>query len=319
MKRNVSLDILKLIMAFMVVALHARFLGEYSAEAEFLTSNGLFRIAVPVFLIINGFFFYPVITAGRQWRWLWRVAVLYAVWMTIYAYYWFYLPSPYLANWLRFFFFEIVLGYYHLWYLAGMLGAGLVLMLLRPLGTAVLLLVSVVTFVMGVLIQYAGTYHLFAGSDLDAVVSRLWVHRNFLLFCFPFFCVGYLIHQYRLQEKISRSIALAVCMAGLLLLLAESWINYYQPGRDGGFDNMWSLIVVCPALFMVFIQQPVSGSSKYIASYATGVYLVHLFFLIQLQRHSGLGFTVNAVLAIVVSLLVSAVLIRINRRIKVLL
>ena len=57
MERNVSLDILKLSMAFMVVAAHARFLSEISPLGEYLTVNGLFRIILPVFLIINGFFF----------------------------------------------------------------------------------------------------------------------------------------------------------------------------------------------------------------------------------------------------------------------
>lgn len=319
MERNVSLDILKLAMAFMVVGLHARFLGEFSALAEFLTGNGLFRIAVPVFLTINGFFFYPVLSAGRQWRWLWRVVVLYAVWMAIYSYYWFYVPAPYLANLWHFFFYEIVLGYYHLWYLSGMLGATLLLMLLRPLGTGVLVFIAGLTFILGVLIQYAGNYHVFAGSYLDKLFNHHWVHRNFLLFCFPFFCVGFLIRRYRLHEKVSSVQAMVFSGIGLVLLLLESWLNFYHPARDGGFDNLWSLIVVCPALFVLFIRQEIRGSSKHIASYATGVYLVHLFFLMQFRQHTDFSFTVITVLTILLSLLVSALLIRINQRVKVLL
>ena len=57
MSRNIALDILKLSMAFMVVGLHAGFLGDFTSLGQYLTVNGLFRIAVPIFLIINGFIF----------------------------------------------------------------------------------------------------------------------------------------------------------------------------------------------------------------------------------------------------------------------
>lgn len=51
MNRNFSLDILKLFMAFMVVGLHAGFLGDFTSLGEYLSVNGIFRIAVPIFLV----------------------------------------------------------------------------------------------------------------------------------------------------------------------------------------------------------------------------------------------------------------------------
>lgn len=316
MQRNVSLDVLKLSMAFMVVGLHARFLGDYSALAEFITGNGLFRIAVPVFLIINGFYFFPVLSRGAPWRWLLRVAVLYAVWMAVYSYYWFSMPPLYLAPLLKFFFDNVFLGYYHLWYLAGMLEAALLLWLLSRLRAPWLFAICLLTFALGVWIQYAGNYHWFAGSELDRVFNKLWVHRNFLLFCLPFFGIGYLIHRLQIHRRVSLRTAVIASVLGLVLLLVESLVNFYHPGNDGGLDNMLSLIIVAPAIFLVFIKQNIRASSKDLSSYATGVYLVHLFFLIQLSRHADLGFSLNTVLAIVISMLVSAVLIRINRRLR---
>lgn len=55
--RNGALDVLKIAMAFIVVGMHAGFLTDISPIAAYLTANGLFRIAVPVFLLINGYFF----------------------------------------------------------------------------------------------------------------------------------------------------------------------------------------------------------------------------------------------------------------------
>lgn len=58
MSRKISLDILKLLMSFMVVGLHAGFLGDVDLLGEYLTVNGIFRLAVPTFLVINGFYFF---------------------------------------------------------------------------------------------------------------------------------------------------------------------------------------------------------------------------------------------------------------------
>ncbi len=43
-------------MTFVVLALHAGFLEEFSNFGNFVTTQGPFRIAVPVFLLVNGFF-----------------------------------------------------------------------------------------------------------------------------------------------------------------------------------------------------------------------------------------------------------------------
>lgn len=53
MERNVALDLLKLTMAAMVVGLHAGFLNDFSSLGYYITVNGIFRIAVPVFFVIN--------------------------------------------------------------------------------------------------------------------------------------------------------------------------------------------------------------------------------------------------------------------------
>ncbi|WP_426104712.1 acyltransferase family protein [Massilia sp. TSP1-1-2] len=88
MDRNGALDILKIILALMVVGIHASFLTEWSAVASYLTVNGLFRIAVPIFLLINGYFFFQVVVAGTALKWLKRILILYLVWMAIYLPYW---------------------------------------------------------------------------------------------------------------------------------------------------------------------------------------------------------------------------------------
>ena len=41
LKRNITLDILKLVLAFMVVGIHAEFLADISILGQYLTVNGI--------------------------------------------------------------------------------------------------------------------------------------------------------------------------------------------------------------------------------------------------------------------------------------
>ncbi|MGO4707940.1 acyltransferase family protein [Chryseobacterium sp. 2TAF14] len=88
MGRNLSIDVLKIILAFFVVFLHMNFLKESYPMTSFLLVNGLFRIAVPVFLVITGFYFLHIDDAKKLRKWLFRTFLLYAIWMLIYISHW---------------------------------------------------------------------------------------------------------------------------------------------------------------------------------------------------------------------------------------
>ena len=42
------------------------FLAGITSTGNHLTVNGIFRIAVPLFLLINGFYFYPTLCANES-------------------------------------------------------------------------------------------------------------------------------------------------------------------------------------------------------------------------------------------------------------
>jgi surface polysaccharide O-acyltransferase-like enzyme len=54
MTRNVALDILKLGLSFIVVMLHCQLFKNIDDTLYHITVNGVFRVAVPVFLVITG-------------------------------------------------------------------------------------------------------------------------------------------------------------------------------------------------------------------------------------------------------------------------
>lgn len=315
MNRNVSLDVLKLLMAFMVVGLHAGFLGELSSLGSYLSVNGLFRVAVPVFLIINGYYFYPVLAKNFQVDWLKKVLILYIVWMLFYSYFWFSVPDLSLVGVIKLVK-NILIGYHHLWYISGMLGAAVLLMILKRLSSAILIATIMISSIVGIGIQYIGNYHYFEGSILDKLFNLNWFHRNFMLFSYPFFCIGYLINKHNLHERFSLKSAGVLAAIGSTFLLLESYFNFYQEGREGGFDNYLSLLVVCPFVFIMFIKMDIQGNSKNIALYSSAIYFIHSFILSMLRNISELEPTMLTVSCILISAVASYFIIEVNKRIR---
>ncbi|WP_211523829.1 acyltransferase [Massilia sp. AB1] len=314
MSRNGALDFLKIILALMVVGMHASFLADVSAFGAYLTSHGLFRIAVPVFLLINGYFFHRTLAEGGSVTWFKRVLILYFLWMAVYLPHW--APdlhqevSSVLVKGTHTVFF----GYYHLWYLAGMIGAAVLMVVMAKASTSQLAIAITLTFLTGVVVQYVGAYHLLSNAYLSKILSLNWSHRNFLLFSFPFFCAGFLINKHQLQNRLTvRAIFGLVCL-GLVLLFLECYLNYSASSSSVALDNMASLAVISPALFMLFMKIRIESSSKELALYSTGIYLVHILILFALQNAWNVSATSLTFLTAAAAAVVSYFLIRLQKR-----
>lgn len=314
LNRNIALDILKLTMSFMVVGLHTRFLSETSPLGESVTTNGLFRIAVPIFLLISGFYFFSVVTKNAQLNWFKRIALLYTVWMLFYIYFWFFIPNSFsgVINLI----FQIFIGYQHLWYISGMLGAAAILLLVRHLPSKILGASILGTFLTGVFLQYCLKYDWVQEFTRYPVLDNDWLHRNFIFFSYPFFGLGYLIHKHSLHRRIPLHIAIILSVTGLILLLGESSLNFFHQKRGGGFDNFLSLLWICPSIFILFTKATVVGKSKQIAQYSSAIYFVHLLFLNFLYKFTSIKGTMLTLAVLALSAGASFFIVRINNRLK---
>ena len=118
--RNRAVDTLKLVLAFMVVGIHANPFAPWGRTAILLTGDGLFRLGVPIFLLFNGYFLHAAVINRRGWAYVKHAGTLYVLWMLIYLpLYWPLLVARGLGANLR----TLLFGYWHLWYLAGMVMA----------------------------------------------------------------------------------------------------------------------------------------------------------------------------------------------------
>ncbi|MDO0946733.1 acyltransferase family protein [Chromohalobacter israelensis] len=312
MQRNVSLDVLKLILAVIVVISHAQVLMGYSELGYQLTVEGMFRIVVPIFMMVSGYFFISVIRKKSLAGWLKKVVTMYLFWMLVYVYFWLDIPAANLHEVLRLLR-VAVMGYHHLWFLSALIGAAILLYMLRNYSVKVLMACTVVLYCLGVFFMYAGNYDLFAGSRVDALLLEAWPYRNFLFFGFPFFCIGYLLRSWDGIRQLDRRYYAIWTLAGALLLLGESYLNYVSLGVGLHFDMYLSLLVFCPGLFLWVWSLNVPGDSTSLAYYATALYFIHPLFISLFEALSYQPGNMLAFLALASSL-VAVTLLKGSRR-----
>lgn len=273
LSRDGVLDGFRMVLAVMVLALHAG--SAAVGEGAYLTVNGLFRIAVPVFFIMNGYYFSKACTNRATFlSWLKKAAGIYVFWMVLY------LPC-YLhpqtlsgaAAWAMLFA-TMVMGYHHLWYMAGLICGGILLYCLREQASIRLAVMATILFVMGVCLQYCRVYHNFSSSLLQNIVALNWTSRNFLFFGFPFLCAGFLIARHAWRPQGLRAMA-SVAAAALLLVVLESHANYLLQGATKkSFDMLFALALAAPACFMVALHAPSRGSML-VSRMSSAVYFIH--------------------------------------------
>lgn len=156
-KQSIALDYCKLLMAFLVIAIHTSPLAGINATADFVLTRILARIAVPFFLMVSGFFLLPQYlfeknTDSRPLHtFLKKTGLLYLAAVLLY------LPVNFYAGhfqdagiWdiLRMLLFDGT--FYHLWYLpAAMLGVLIACFLGKKLPFKAVLFVCLFLYLLG--------------------------------------------------------------------------------------------------------------------------------------------------------------------------
>lgn len=316
--RNASLDVLKLVLAIMVVLLHGDFLHETGSLLAFFLHDGLFRIAVPTFFIINGYFLEPHLRRFPA-GWMGRMGCLYVFWTLVY------LPnilsgrtvipsSPLEC---------LVIGYFHLWYVNAMIGAALLLWLISSgrLGQTTsrfLPLIAGACFAIGVGLQYIALYGWFPGSPIARLVSHFWAYRNFLFFGFPFVTLGFLIARHEARVFALPRPSLPVMWLACAALVFEWAIKFAYTPLQSQFDMPASIALAAPALFLWAKSRQVAINGRTLSKASSAIYFVH----VGLFQLSGpvvqLPTTIRGLMVIAVALLFSPILFWLNRRLPVL-
>jgi surface polysaccharide O-acyltransferase-like enzyme len=327
MARNINLDLLKFVLSMMVVGIHALFLVDIDWSLYDIVVNYVFRIAVPIFFMINGYFALKVVQSPQAFgKWFLSLLGLYVVWTAIYTPY-FYNPNMKPIDWLSL----IFIGYFHLWYVPATAFAGFFFFLLFRLNGAKLGLWSIgfmaMCFLVGLSLQYMGNLHIWPKTDLDKWLNHLPVYRNALTFALPCFGAGLWLAQFQSKDGLSFSKTTIIFVIGMVCMAAEYSLNKAL-GINEGFDLLWSLPFLTIGLFSLALALPRPQNQKYteispvsakaaafMSDASVVIYFLHPIILKTISPY-GQGATVNTVLVIFSCILATPLIVFINKGFK---
>ncbi|MES2811414.1 MAG: acyltransferase [Bacteroidota bacterium] len=271
--RNNNIDILKIVLAFLVVALHlfpVSKLGGIAGLISYEIASGITRIAVPTFFLISGYFLRNKLEdKAYLWKYAKRILLLYVVWQLIYV------PDLirfYNLGWFSHFelVVKLIYGYWHLWYLLASVIAVAFLYWTQNWSTQTKGITIVLLLTFGysfqILIQ-SDALHRYL--DIQLVYELIGTTRNFLFFAFPMMLLGTLYESWK--NPISKIKKWFIPMWILLLLEVYCYYQFKVKAMD--------FLIVLPLLSMLTFALVNESESIYegkiSATFSLGIYLCH--------------------------------------------
>lgn len=333
-----SFDIAKFICAISVILIHVPLFGKETVETpvsliNFLITNGISRIAVPLFFMFNGFFFAKkVYTPSSAKHYILRMLKLYALWSLIYF------PISLirikgtskgivygLIVYIKDFF--LVGSYKHLWYLnALVISATLIYILIKKgLSPKKILAISAFFYFFGILGDgyYAVLTRFYSvpiiGNLINIYFKVFDTTRNALFFAFFFVSLGLVLSVEKPTFSLTKRKSLLLFVLSIFLLCAEAlMLNHFSAAKD------YNCLVCCaPAAFFCFsFLQAIDLKNRkiygYLRSLSTLCFYLHLWIYHILSQcipsfdnfsHTPIPF----ITTLICTLLLSSVIIRLSK------
>lgn len=311
-----GLDILKCICAFLVVCIHVAFRKNFGASIV-----PLCKCAVPVFIMITGYFFEQMYAKQRVKKQIITCLKLYVFGLVFYAIMYLLIAIKNHTSVYEFFrgfftpvvfrnfiiFNEPILAFAdHLWYLGAIIYVLLFALLMKKWKLSDYMIYFVWAFLLFNLIL--GLY-----SEVLGIGSiKIGMARNWMFVGIPYFYFGN--YMYKKREKIER---IPKLLLWTLLIFAsvgacvEEYI-FVTNGPSFGGDNYIFTPVAAISLFMIFLFIRGDGKignllGRIGRNEATGIYIIHFFFITNLRslfnRLLGNSFVADLIYALSVYLI----------------
>lgn len=332
MKANYAkLDWMKLLCAFMVIGIHTNPFQEISEVYNYIFSNVICRIAVPIFAVASSFLFYMKEddTFIKLAKFEKHILKIYIVWSIIYFPLTLIINSGVMdwKNYFKDFFWNG--SFSHLWYLPGIALAMLFVNFgLGILSDKVIFLICLLLYMIG---ACGDTYSYCADGlfyeMLKPYMNIMITTRNGIFFLPIWVMFGKIISEYKKADlKIPGCTTMSTGILCAIFVLEGIW-NIDKSHVDTNY--YFSLLLLVPVLFikLVDIVQTTGTITERYSPCARKVsmlvYYSHYFILYTInyafrnigyeyQKHNGIVF----ILAILISVLSSCLLIIIDKKTK---
>ena len=190
--RNIGIDQLKVILSMLVVMIHV-----FPSDAHglkgliyYYLSNGISRVAVPIFFMLSGYFIRNKINNISDIRkYLLGILKLFVIWQLMYLIMW--LPSKIKnGSWGDILLF-VVYGYGPIWYLFSLIFGVILAYLLRYTHTRTKIALAIILYGIGMALWVSVQSHLIADKSILSYLYRaIGTSRNFLFMALPFILLG---------------------------------------------------------------------------------------------------------------------------------
>ncbi len=293
-------DIVKIILSFFVVCIHTG-IGDASAKMNLYFLQGLFRVAVPVFFFLAGYFLFNKFPEEKVMseksretvkKYFFRIFFMYIVWSL------FYLVLVQIPEWIKngvglkdlliYIEYATVRGdsYLHLWYLSSLFtGIALIFLARKWFSMKGTLIISLVFFVMGLLLQ---PYYFLVKPIVEGVSAMNWLMYNIfnrfiggprcgLFFGFVYVALGAYFAEHK--KVLSRGVSFIGLLFSFALSMAEITLINNNWSWDGGTYGALQLshipLVIFLFCFLCSFKNVNIKHSKEVRTVSTLVYLIH--------------------------------------------
>ena len=271
-ERNGTIDIVKLLASFCIIAFH---IGYYEDYPVFFAD--LFRVstrwALPFFFVAAGYF----IGCSREHSITKRVNKLITIFLTASVFYSLILllknHSDIQGQISEIFSFKFLRGiYFHLWFIPSLIIGFIGLGYMREnLSERSALIISIII----ITIAWVEDILVFLGKDVDFIFSREIMSIGLVYF-------GYTIAKHRIQERISKNKSIATMLLFIIALTTEAFILQEITGsssRERQFPLFCSIAAVAILITCCKIKTKEGLLSELGKRYSLAVYLYHPLFI----------------------------------------
>lgn len=205
-----GIDVVKLLMALCVVAIHLTPFAMFGENVSFLFDKILTRAAVPFFFCSSGFFLKMKLdrtTSNTEFnlqviKFVKRILFMYIIWTIIYLpciIFWFKVDNETILSFVQKCIFDG--SYLHLWYLPSVMVAGAIATwLVRRIGTEKSLIIAIILYVIGLLdTSYYGLIKALGFQNFIREYDKIFITtRNGVFFGLVFILLGFLAYERKL-------------------------------------------------------------------------------------------------------------------------
>ncbi len=280
--KYLNIDLYRLIASFLVVAIHTYPLDFISPNLDYFFTRILFRIAVPLFVMITGYYIIPRALKDKNElkKYTLKIIKIYLISIIIY------LPlniyNGYFNNFNIFTFIkDIFLNgiFYHLWYFPALiLGLWLTYFIIKKFKFKVIITLISLLYIIGL---FGDSYYYLISDNLilrniyDFIFIFFDYTRNGLFYIPIFLYMGYYFNNKKFNKL---NIYLII---SLILMMIEGIILYIF--KIPKHNSMYLFLI--PTMFLIFnfIINKNLKTDKKIRNCATYLYIMHPLFIVIIR------------------------------------